>query len=209
MDNWIITADGDVGLMHHGTKGMKWGQRLYQRKDGSLTALGKLRYSRQAQADAKTQRRAESERDIDAKIEKKLNSRQLRKNLGTMSDKELQDVINRKQKEKTLRDMLDAEISPGRKKANEILSSIGSEVAKDVGKKATLAAMDMALKKFTSGNATASEFVRAMKITDFKSSIFDDKEDSKPTLTGKKKQKETTDADGGSNDQPKQKKKKP
>lgn len=31
-------------LYHHGTKGMKWGQRLYQNKDGSLTALGRVRY---------------------------------------------------------------------------------------------------------------------------------------------------------------------
>lgn len=32
-------------LYHHGTKGMKWGIRRYQRKDGSLTAAGKKRYS--------------------------------------------------------------------------------------------------------------------------------------------------------------------
>ena len=30
-------------LMHHGTKGQKWGVRLYQNLDGSLTALGKAR----------------------------------------------------------------------------------------------------------------------------------------------------------------------
>lgn len=32
-------------LYHHGVKGMKWGVRRYQRKDGSLTAAGKKRYS--------------------------------------------------------------------------------------------------------------------------------------------------------------------
>lgn len=31
-------------LMHHGTKGMKWGIRRYQNPDGSLTAAGKMRY---------------------------------------------------------------------------------------------------------------------------------------------------------------------
>ena len=31
-------------LLHSGVQGMKWGQRLYQNKDGSLTALGKQRY---------------------------------------------------------------------------------------------------------------------------------------------------------------------
>ena len=43
MDSHVIrVAESD--LYHHGTKGMKWGNRLYQYKDGSLTPLGKLRY---------------------------------------------------------------------------------------------------------------------------------------------------------------------
>ena len=33
-------------LIHSGTKGMRWGQRLYQYKDGSLTPLGRLRYGK-------------------------------------------------------------------------------------------------------------------------------------------------------------------
>ena len=32
-------------LYHFGIKGMKWGVRRYQNKDGSLTKAGKKRYS--------------------------------------------------------------------------------------------------------------------------------------------------------------------
>ena len=32
-------------LIHYGVKGMKWGVRRYQKKDGSLTSAGKKRYS--------------------------------------------------------------------------------------------------------------------------------------------------------------------
>ena len=35
-------------LYHWGVKGMKWGVRRYQSKDGSLTAAGKKRYARDA-----------------------------------------------------------------------------------------------------------------------------------------------------------------
>lgn len=34
-------------LYHYGRKGQKWGQRLYQNKDGSLTPLGRMRYKRE------------------------------------------------------------------------------------------------------------------------------------------------------------------
>lgn len=31
-------------LVHHGVKGMRWGVRRYQNKDGTLTAEGRRRY---------------------------------------------------------------------------------------------------------------------------------------------------------------------
>lgn len=35
-------------LKHHGVKGMKWGVRRYQNKDGSLTPAGKSRFAKEA-----------------------------------------------------------------------------------------------------------------------------------------------------------------
>lgn len=41
----ITEDDPRSSLAHFGVKGMKWGVRRYQNKDGSLTASGKRRYS--------------------------------------------------------------------------------------------------------------------------------------------------------------------
>lgn len=59
-------------LIHYGTIGQKWGQRLYQNPDGSLTALGKLRYLKRdgslTKAGEKIRKRLESE---NASVKKK------------------------------------------------------------------------------------------------------------------------------------------
>lgn len=43
LPTWVKT-DYDLELYHSGVKNMKWGKRLYQNKDGSLTPLGRIHY---------------------------------------------------------------------------------------------------------------------------------------------------------------------
>lgn len=82
MENGAIrVAESD--LYHHGTKGMKWGNRLYQNKDGSLTPLGRMRYGSKGDSSGggsakkkvsrkvRKQREAALEKARQAKAEKK------------------------------------------------------------------------------------------------------------------------------------------
>ena len=121
MTKWVCTRTGDT-LQHHGRKGMKWGRRLYQNPDGSLTPAGRLRYRKNAERDERalagdTPRKSTADdykkalnatKSVGEGIDsvrklnddgKKLNDtkleRQIRKSTEQMSDKELQQRVQR------------------------------------------------------------------------------------------------------------------
>ena len=108
-------------LMHHGIKGQKWGVRRFQNPDGTRTAAGK---------------KHEKENRIDHdKLVKSTDAKTLYKNRGQLSDKELQDRLNRLRNEQELKRMSDSSVN-GQASAKKILKDNGKELAKELSKNA-------------------------------------------------------------------------
>ena len=105
-------------IVHSGTKGMKWGRRLYQNKDGSLTPLGRIRYRKNAQSRKLEAQKAKSENETvsksannvdDAKSQKEYitNRTNLRRlNLSELDDQTLNRLKQRLQIEKDVTDLI-------------------------------------------------------------------------------------------------------
>ena len=74
MSDYKFTNDE---LQHHGILGMKWGIRRYQNDDGSLTAMGKIRYGYQKHRQKLTDRR--KSKVLQSERSKKVNVESARK----------------------------------------------------------------------------------------------------------------------------------
>ena len=138
----------ESSLQHWGIKGMKWGVRRYQNKDGTLTDAGKKRYSRDIQdnkskkkdnridtsnPDPRRWAREDLERTgrvIDATskivkqaqdVERNTSSKPTKKklDLSNMTDKELSDRINREMLERRYNDLFAPEEEPKVSKGRE------------------------------------------------------------------------------------------
>lgn len=103
MEYYIVNGE----LYHHGTKGMKWGVRLYQNKDGSLTALGKVRYRTNKDFKSKVDKQRAAAKARAAKAEKQsleerkaqllksTDAKELYENRHLLTTNELNERINR------------------------------------------------------------------------------------------------------------------
>lgn len=148
MDERIfVTIDKSDHLEHHGIKGQKWGIRRFQNKNGTWTSLGKKMRR------AKETRTAEAEKRKKLKLVKAENKKKLeraqaisggdprliKKYMNTMSDKELQQAIQRASARNNV-NRLNKEsgaLNTGTQALRDVLSTAGSVVA--IGTTAVLA----------------------------------------------------------------------
>lgn len=142
MENeYIITSDRNlvsrVELYHWGIKGMKWGVRRYQNKDGSLTNAGRKRYAKlEAEMKAlkpkkvsKAQKAAETEKAARKKL------------VSEMTDDEVRERTNRMRLEKEYYDAAHnlavanpQKVSAGKKFMNSLVNEVIAPAAKVAGR---------------------------------------------------------------------------
>lgn len=101
-------------LCHDGVKGMHWGQRLYQNKDGSLTPLGRLRY-RKMRKDKSKQLEPETSEQKKARILSSPSAKDVYENRHLFSNKEINDLYLRLNNEKNIKGLITPEVNRGKK----------------------------------------------------------------------------------------------
>jgi len=145
-------------LMHYGRKGQKWGVRLFQNKDGSLTPAGRIRYGKNGPPTRKSGKELLKENTVNMKktwnsASPAVRDKSIRfaaktiskstetgkraaqqKSVSEMSDQELRAAIDRKRLEIEYARLNPQQVSRGQKFAKAVMNDVVIPAAKNVGK---------------------------------------------------------------------------
>lgn len=127
-------------LLHYGIKGMKWYQRRYQNKDGSLTPAGRKRYQKLESEIEKLGGKKANQKSSSSSSTSSSSSGT--KKISEMDDSELQRYVNRLRNEKDVFD-LNRQISTftakqkstGEKIVDKVLNDVLTPAATEAGKR--------------------------------------------------------------------------
>ena len=111
-------------IYHFGIKGMKWGIRRYQNKDGSLTAAGKKRYGDSSSNDE----------------------------IKDLTDQELRDRINRLNLERQYRDLTTPSGQKQTNKGKQFVTSVLETSGKNIATQLVTYGMGTAVNKIFKAN---------------------------------------------------------
>lgn len=152
-------------LAHHGIKGMKWGVRRFQNKDGSLTPAGE---KRRAKLEAKIEKlggKKKVDSDESGNSGGKPSSSSGKKSMSEMSDDELAKAINRARMEDAY-NQLRPEPKPPEKNAfaKQFVNDAIKPAMINSGRKLVENAMTKLIEKATNGKADPNS-LEALKKT--------------------------------------------
>lgn len=151
-------------LMHWGIKGMKWGIRRYQNKDGSLTPAGRKRYAQEMAKLKEEEKIAKNKLRTQAKLNKledkrkevealksgkplpKTTQNTSKPSVKDMSDDELRRVVNRMMLEQQYSKLRPEQVSTGKKFVDKVMKDVVAPTAVEVGKQVLKDSMTKAIK---------------------------------------------------------------
>lgn len=164
---YIVYTSGNE-LYHHGIRGMKWGVRRYQNKDGSLTPAGKKRRDK-LESELEKLGGGNKKSTEDGAITRT-------KSISEMSNKELQEYTTRMQLEKQYYDAkrnLDSvtpkQVNKGKQFANKMFDEVIKPAGIDAGKKMLDKAISKALGD--ANKETVASLKEAYEKLDYKQKI--------------------------------------
>lgn len=128
MENYAENSE----LYHHGILGMKWGVRRYQNPDGSLTELGREHYGVGERAKKAAKKVSEGVTEYRKKRAVKTG-----RNLGVLSDEELDKALARSNKEVIYKRNVDTLSAKKIGKGRQIISDVLERTARNALYKAS------------------------------------------------------------------------